>query len=82
MVYEKPKMIKNESLFDGNTNRLKHDIVEHFDYQVVTEDVWKYLVSWYDCDFKICRRIIPDGNCLKLDLHPEIHPITTQYCYY
>jgi hypothetical protein len=56
--------------------------VEHFDYQVVTEEVWKYLVSWYDCDNKICRRIISEGNCLKLDLHPEIHPMVTQYyCY-
>ena len=54
-----------------NSATMEQNIVEHFDYQVVTAEVWKYLQAWYDCDYKICMRVIQDADCLRLDLHPE-----------
>jgi hypothetical protein len=69
--YEKPSLIENRYLLDSGM-RLQNAIVEHFDYTVVSLEVWKHLEAWYQCDFRICRRLIVDEqNHLRLDLYPE-----------
>jgi hypothetical protein len=57
--YEKPQYIENMPLLDGN-NRILKSLVEHFDYEVLPLEIWKHLNSWYQCDRKICRRLIRD----------------------
>ena len=38
-------------------NFLKRTVVEHFDYEVVSAEVWKHLYSWYSADAAICRKL-------------------------
>lgn len=58
-LYEKPSSIENANLLDQDC-RLKITLVEHFDYVVVSADIWKHLDSWYQSDHKICRRLVKD----------------------
>lgn len=30
---------------------LKDDLIEHFDYEAVSQSVWQYLKAWYGCDY-------------------------------
>lgn len=30
---------------------LKDDLIEHFDLEAVSAEVWQHLKAWYDCDF-------------------------------
>ena len=53
---------------------LKEDIIEHFDFEAVSIEMWRYFKSWYDCDLSLLRYIKPDKvnrNQLFLDLYPE-----------
>lgn len=53
---------------------LKENIIEHFDYEAVSPDVWKHLYSWYSTDWCIMRYIKKDRvnrYALVLDLYPE-----------
>ena len=69
--YEKPKKIFNLKLLDSY-GRLLPNLVEHYDFVVVEQQIWKHLSRWYDFDQQICRRLIPDsGSQLKLDLYPD-----------
>ena len=47
--YEKPGKICNSKLLDKNM-RLLSNLVEHYDYVVVDQSIWKHLASWYDFD--------------------------------
>jgi|LauGreDrversion4_2_1035121.scaffolds.fasta_scaffold140829_2 hypothetical protein len=48
------------------------NLVEHFDYVVVEQQIWKHLSRWYGFDHQICRRLIIDsGSQLKLDIYPD-----------
>ena len=73
IFYEKPGPIRNWPLLSRqDTKRLRANIVEHFDFQIVCPQVWRYLFSWYTCDHKVCRRFIKDDQgTLRLDLYPE-----------
>jgi DUSP domain len=69
--YEKPNKITNAKLLDPN-GRLLSTLVEHYDFVVVDQVIWKHLSSWYDFDHQICRRLIQDPeSLLKLDLYPD-----------
>ena len=35
-------------------------MIEHFDYEAVTQDVWFYLRAWYDYDYALLRFIKRD----------------------
>ena len=53
---------------------LKDDIIEHFDFEAVSLDIWRFFKSWYDSDLALLRFIKPDKvnrNSLFLDLYPE-----------
>lgn len=39
---------------------LKENIIEHFDYEAVSPDVWRHIYSWYSADWCIMRYIISD----------------------
>jgi hypothetical protein len=48
--------------------------VEHFDYVIVSCDVWKHLYSWYSADCTIVRFMKRDQANKKthyLNLYPE-----------
>ena len=69
--YEKPKKIINSKLLDSS-GRLIPNLVEHYDFVVVDNLIWKHLSRWYGFDQQVCRRLIPDsGSQLKLDLYPD-----------
>ena len=47
-------MISNKQLLkNGRGNELKDNLVEHFDYEAVSQDVWRYFYNWYSCDWCI-----------------------------
>ena len=53
---------------------LIENIVEHFDYEAVSPEVWKYLYSWYSSDWCIMRYLRRDklnAYGLVLDMYPE-----------
>lgn len=47
--YEKPGKICNLKLLDKNA-RLLSNLVEHYDFVVVDQEIWKHLSSWYEFD--------------------------------
>ena len=48
------KLMNNMYLF------LKDDLIEHFDLEAVSVEVWQHLRAWYDCDFPLLRFIKQD----------------------
>jgi len=74
-VYESPGMITNkELLLDTKIIQLKENLIEHFDYEVVSKDVWQRLYSWFSADYCISRFLEKDNvNSKKivLELYPE-----------
>lgn len=54
-------------------SRLKKDIVEHYDYEAVTADIWRYLSSWYHYDVELPRFLVYDmrSEQTHLELYPE-----------
>ena len=78
--YSRPNKINNGSLLDSR-QLLKPGLLEHFDYVGVSQDVWRYLVSWYGCDWIVVRFLRKDGHSstihrlkLFLDVYPEDAP--------
>lgn len=88
MHYKKPAMIRNQALLKNPSQQhnqaqkhvnhlfisLKDELIEHFDYQAVSNDVWTYLKAWYDCDFPILRyvkRDLVNHEQLYLEVYPE-----------
>ena len=58
---------------DGKTSALKADLVDHFDYEAVSQPVWSHLYSWYSADYCVFRYMRKDrlSQCrLALDLYP------------
>jgi len=58
---------------DDQTLKLKQNLLEHHDFEVIDLEVFKYLCHWYGCDYKIRRRIITDSldkTGLSVDLYP------------
>jgi hypothetical protein len=54
---------------------LKDNLVEHFDYEAISTDIWTHLYSWYSADYCVSRIIKKDKfNNYKifLDLYPGI----------
>jgi len=56
-----------------DSNRLKPDLIEHYDYEAVAADVWRYLSSWYDYDVEISRPLLYDmrSEKIQLELYPD-----------
>ena len=53
---------------------LKDNIIEHFDFEAVSPEVWRHIYSWYSADWCILRHIKKDNVnkfCVILDLYPE-----------
>lgn len=53
---------------------LKENIIERFDFEVVSPEVWKHLYSWYSADWCIMRYIKRDKvnkQVMVLDLYPD-----------
>ena len=52
---------KNNSLktksSDKVSGKIREDLVEHYDYFKVNEDVWNHFYSWYGADKTIFRYI-------------------------
>jgi hypothetical protein len=76
-VYEKPGRICNAGLLGqvrkGQKSRLRDEIIEHFDFEVVYPIVWKHFYSWYSADVQIVRSLKKDAlnrHVMILDLYP------------
>ncbi len=54
---------------------LKENIIEHFDFEAVQQEVWRYLYSWYSADWCIMRNLRKDplNSAIYLDLYPELN---------
>ena len=48
--YKRPGPISLKSLLHPkSTNLLRNDLMEHFDYELVLPEVWRYFTAWYGC---------------------------------
>ena len=59
-------------LKDGKNGTLKPNLFEHFDFEVVCNEVWQHLYSWYSADWCLPRKLVADrvnGNKIMLDLY-------------
>ena len=48
---------------------LKSNLFEHFDYEVICNEVWQHLYSWYSADWCLPRTLVADkvnGNKIIL----------------
>ena len=78
-LYEKPPRIVNIHLLDpfiakGQKQRLKSNLIEHFDFEALYPSVWKHLYSWYSADVQIVRSLKKDvlnRHVMILDLYPD-----------
>ena len=89
--YLKPGMIENADLLKDRSvvqrgrsmnqqmsniyASLKEEVMEHFDFEAVPFEVWRYLKAWYSCDIALLRFLKRDRllnrNQLFLELYPE-----------
>lgn len=72
-AYKSPGPIINAPLLRGSAGDfLKSSLVEHHDYEAIPEEVWVYIVRWYNCDRQIVRVICWDNQSEQtyLDLYP------------
>lgn len=78
--YKRPGQIENSNLLQKkNKMYIKDDLIEHFDYEGVSDEVWKYLYAWYSSDWVIVRYTRKDrGNAdqVYIDLYPEKKSLT------
>ena len=78
-LYEKPPRIVNIHLLDpfiakGQKQRLKSNLIEHFDFESLHPSVWKHIYSWYSADVQIVRSLKKDvlnRHVMILDLYPD-----------
>ena len=62
-------------LLDVGLSMLKPDLIEHHDYEAVSQEMWKYFSSWYAYDISIPRYLAYDIKTEKtfLELYPKFH---------
>jgi len=78
-LYERPARICNVDLLErhvpkGMRQRLKANLIEHFDFTSLYPSVWKHLYSWYSADVQIVRSFKKDvlnRHVMILDLYPD-----------
>lgn len=80
--YKRPGKIINRKLVEENSMQyfttglyqIKAGLIEHHDYEAVSQDIWKYLSSWYLCDISIPRFLQYDAETEKtcLEIYPKI----------
>ena len=78
-LYEKPPRIMNLDLLDqfvpkGQRQRLKPNLIEHFDFESLYPSVWKHFYSWYSADVQIVRSLKKDvlnRHVMILELYPD-----------
>jgi len=59
---------------ESNSSELKDNLIEHFDFVVVSCEIWKHLYSWYSADWTVVRFMRRDRTNKRaffLDLYPE-----------
>jgi hypothetical protein len=54
-MYEKPGRINNQNLTKEHNKqdtklRLRDNLIEHFDFEILLPNVWKHFYSWYSAD--------------------------------
>lgn len=47
-------------LKDGKSMNLKDNVIEHFDFEAVSVEVWRHIYSWYSADWCIMRYLVKD----------------------
>jgi hypothetical protein len=63
--YKNPGKIINKGLckisgkYEGNI-LLRDDLIEHYDFEAVSHEIWKFLASWYQFDIALPRFISYD----------------------
>lgn len=55
---------------------LKENLIEHFDFEAISTQVWRHLYAWYSSDWCILRYLRLDSsnkpNGVMIDLYPEL----------
>ena len=60
-------------LKDGKSVQLKANLIEHFDYEVVSADVWRHIYSWYSADWCIFR-VLKKDKVNKYKIYLDLYP--------
>jgi len=57
----------------GLQRKLKDGLIEHYDYEAVSLEIWRFLKNWFGTDGRVERQIQFDveSECLFLDLYPK-----------
>lgn len=78
-IYQKPGKIFNDFLLDrtakGNQQKLRENLVEHFDFEAVSAAIWLHFYSWYSADCQVVRYMKKDklnSKSFILELYPEM----------
>ena len=74
-MYDNPGCINNKQLIRQGERQsyLKKDLIEHFDYKIVSSDVWSHLSSWHSFDICLCRVLVKDATD-KHKIYLELYP--------
>ena len=77
-IYQKPGIIFNADLFDPSAHKgsqkLKQNLAERFDFELLSPGVWSLLYSWYSADNHVVRFLKRDKlnkRGWRVDLYPE-----------
>lgn len=70
-----PSIYKTAKTLTGEGGRLKKDtpLVQHRDFELVPESLWKYLYLKYGGNLPLPRQVIQPPNCTTLEL--ELYPL-------
>ena len=60
-LHDHPGRITNaEILKPGQSLYLRAPLLEHYDFEVVSPNLWRFLNSWYGCDWSVTRFLVRD----------------------
>ena len=76
--YKRPGPINNDSLHYNDSHLLRNNLMEHYDFETVTPEVWRLLQAWYGIEFGLIPIIRPvcfdrRSNRFFVDLYLEFN---------
>jgi hypothetical protein len=76
--YKRPGPINLDSLLDKKAHLLRHNLMEHYDFEAILPEVWRLLQVWYGSEsglIPIIRPVCFDrrSNKFFVDLYLEFN---------
>ena len=76
--YKRPGPINLDSLLDNKAHVLRHNLMEHYDFEAILPEVWRLLQAWYGNESELIPIIRPvcfdrRSNKFFVDLYLEFN---------